>query len=61
MLEAFQALTDNDLAVVLGEHEMTVYFSKTHIIDLKAVLDAESNVAIASPESAEDSVLMGTD
>ena len=61
MLEAFQALTDNDLAVVLAEHEMTVYFSKTHIIDLKAVLDAESNVAIASPESADDSVLMGTD
>ncbi|GAA5266679.1 hypothetical protein ACOSOMT5_P3109 [Acidiphilium sp. MT5] len=44
MREAFQALTDNELEVVLAEQDLTVYFSKTHIIDLNAVLDAEDSL-----------------
>lgn len=44
MREAFQALNDNELEVVLAEQDLTVYFSKTHIIDLKAVLDAEDSL-----------------
>ena len=44
MREAFQALKDNELSVVLAEKDMTVYFSKTHIIDLKAVLEAEESL-----------------
>ncbi len=48
MREAFQALTDNELEVVLAEQDLTVYFSKTHIIDLKAVLDAEDSLPASS-------------
>jgi hypothetical protein len=44
MREAFQALSDNELEVVLAEQDLTVYFSKTHIIDLNAVLDAEDSL-----------------
>ena len=44
MREAFQALSDNELEVVLAEQDMTIYFSKSHIIDLKAVLDAEDSL-----------------
>jgi len=45
MREAFQTLSDNELAVMLAEQDLTVYFSKTHIIDLNAVLDAEDSLA----------------
>jgi hypothetical protein len=34
MREAFQTLTGNELEVVLAEQDLTVYFSRTHIIDL---------------------------
>jgi len=44
MREAFQTLPDNELAVVLAEQDLTIYFSKTHIIDLNAVLDAEDSL-----------------
>lgn len=39
---SFRDLATNELAVVLAGQDLTVYFSKTHIIDLKAVLDAEA-------------------
>jgi hypothetical protein len=48
--EAFQALTDNELAVLLAEQDLTIYFSKIHIIDLKAVLDAEDSL-LAAPNA----------
>jgi hypothetical protein len=56
MREDFQAIEGNELAVVLAERDMTIYFSKTHIIDLHAVLDAEESLPPepeeeASPES----------
>ncbi len=46
MREAFQTLTDNELEVVLAEQDLTVYFSRTHIIDLNAVLDAENSFPV---------------
>ncbi|MDF2116200.1 hypothetical protein PY365_11490 [Roseiarcaceae bacterium H3SJ34-1] len=46
MREAFQTLTDNELEVVLAEQDLTVYFSRTHIIDLNAVLDAEDSFPV---------------
>lgn len=62
MREAFQALTDNELEVVLAEQDLTVYFSKTHIIDLNAVLDAEDSLpAGPDAEPPEDDALTGTD
>lgn len=45
MGEAFQALSDNELEVVLAEQDMTIYFSKTHIVDLTAILDAEDSLS----------------
>lgn len=45
MREEFRRLTDNELAVLLAEQDLTIYFSKTHIIDLTAVLDAEDSLS----------------
>jgi hypothetical protein len=62
MREVFQALTDNELEVVLAEQDLTVYFSKTHIVDLKAVLDAEDSLPAAPDmEPPEDTFLTGTE
>jgi hypothetical protein len=44
MLKTFQAIEGNDLPVVLAGRDMTIYFSKTHIIDLRAVLEAEESL-----------------
>tara|TARA_R110001592_G_scaffold222022_1_gene477046 strand:- start:9031 stop:12183 length:3153 start_codon:yes stop_codon:yes gene_type:complete len=52
MREDFQALVSNELSVLLADQELTVYFSKTHIIDLKAVLDAEESLSV--PLSSKD-------
>ncbi len=61
MREAFHALTDNELEVLLAEQDLTIYFSKTHIIDLKAVLDAEDSLLAArNMEPAEEDALTGT-
>ncbi|SHL85582.1 hypothetical protein SAMN05216428_107104 [Nitrosospira sp. Nsp11] len=39
--ERFQELTGNEMEIVLGQKELTIYFSKIHVIDMKAVLVAE--------------------
>lgn len=50
MREAFKAIHGNELPVVLAERDMTIYFSKTHIVDLIAVLKAEESLPpIADP------------
>lgn len=59
MREAFQAFEGNELSLVLAEKDMSIYFSKTHIIDLKAVLDAEDSLP-AEPEMPADDSLTGT-
>lgn len=51
MREAFRSIEGNELSVVLAERDLTIYFSKTHIIDLKAVLEAEDRLP---PESSAD-------
>ena len=38
MRDLFEGMTGNELEVVLGQKELTIYFSKVHVIDLKAVL-----------------------
>lgn len=40
--EEFTTIEGNELPVMLAEKDLTIYFSKTHIVDLKAVLDAEA-------------------
>lgn len=58
MREAFQSLEGNELSVVLAERELTIYFGKIHLIDLKAVLEAEDRLPPESPsEASEDRVL----
>lgn len=41
MRDLFQGLTQNELEVVLGQKDSTIYLSKIHVIDLNAVLATE--------------------
>jgi hypothetical protein len=45
-----EALTGNELDVVLAQRDTTIYLSKHHVIDIKAVLAAEAKL----PPDAED-------
>jgi hypothetical protein len=45
-------LNGNELEVVLAQQDMTIYLSKVHVIDIKAVLAAEASL----PPGAEDEV-----
>jgi hypothetical protein len=45
-----QNLTGNELEVVLAQRDMTIYLSRIHVLDIKAVLVAEENL----PPEAED-------
>jgi hypothetical protein len=49
--EGFQAIQGNELPVVLAEKELTIFFNRLHVIDLKAVLEAEENLP---PESSSE-------
>lgn len=51
MRDAFLDLDGNELPVVLAERDVTIYFSKTHIVDLNAVLEAEESLDTASPDA----------
>lgn len=50
--ESFLAIDGNELAVVLAERDMTIYFSKTHMVDLQAVLEAEESSTGAAEAKA---------
>lgn len=54
MREDFHVLEGNELPVVLADRDMTIYFSKTHIIDLKAILQAEESLSEPESEVTED-------
>ncbi len=54
--DGFQAIEGDELPVVLAETDVPVYFSKTYIVELKAVLEAEESLPPA-PEGAVDSAL----
>lgn len=41
MQERLVELTENDLKAVLAQKDVTIYFTKTHIADLKAVIEAD--------------------
>ena len=45
-------LNGNELEVVLAQRDMTIYLSKVHVIDIKAVLAAEANL----PREADDEI-----
>jgi len=42
--ESFESIESNELPIILAEKDITIYFSKTHIVDLKAVLEAEESL-----------------
>jgi hypothetical protein len=44
MRMSFHDLTGNELGVVIGQQELTIYFSKVHILDMRAVLKAEEGL-----------------
>ena len=41
MRQMFLSMERNELEVVLGQRDETIYFTKTHIADLRAVIEAE--------------------
>jgi hypothetical protein len=41
MLELFEQLNSNYLAIVLAQEEVTIYFTKTHVADLRAVVKVD--------------------
>ena len=43
MKELFLELVGNELEVVLGNEDMSIYFTKTHIADLRAVIAADES------------------
>jgi hypothetical protein len=43
MLEMFIELTGNELEVVLAQDNATIYFTRTHIVDLKKVIEVDAN------------------
>lgn len=53
MRVAFEALRSNELDVVLAQQDFTIYFSRTHILDLGAILEAERSLS-AKSEQAKD-------
>jgi hypothetical protein len=60
MPEDFADLEGNELQVVLAQQDVTIYFSKIHIIDLRAVLDAESKLSQTSTDMTEISAASET-
>lgn len=49
-----EKLVGNELEVILAQQNLTIYFSKTHVADLKVVIDADGN-PLAEPD--DDDVL----
>jgi hypothetical protein len=43
MLEMFLELAGNELEVVLAQENATIYFTKTHIADLKTIIEVDAS------------------
>ncbi len=57
MKEMFSDLTSNELEVVLAQENMTIYFTKTHIADLKTIIEIEGGSTNLTDEDAMASEL----
>lgn len=51
MRKDFEGIPNNELPIILAERDLSIYFSKTHIIDLRAVLEAEESLAASDVET----------
>lgn len=56
MQDDFQDLNGNELPVVLAEKDATVWFNSTHIIDLRAVLEAEESLPSEADKEEQDGI-----
>ena len=55
MKDMFLDMTDNELEVVLAQENMTIYFTKTHIADLKKVIEVDDGNDAASDKDDKTS------
>ena len=51
MLEMFTELTGSELEIVLAQKNETVYFTKTHIADLKKIIEVERSIGSSLNEN----------
>jgi hypothetical protein len=51
MRDMFAELSGNELEIVLAQENATIYFTKTHIADLKKVLEVDADDTIATTKS----------
>lgn len=54
LMEMFAELSENRLEVILAQSDMTVYFTKTHIADLKSVLASEQSGVSDNEKASSD-------
>jgi catalase (peroxidase I) len=50
--ETFAQLETNELDVILAQGHATIYFTKTHIADLKTVIGIDEHSSVEAPTSA---------
>jgi hypothetical protein len=43
MRSLFLEMTSNELKIVLAQRDATIYFTKTHLADLEAVIQADTS------------------
>ena len=41
LMQEFMALTSNELDIVLAQKDATIYFTKTHLFDLKTIISVD--------------------
>jgi len=51
MMEIFLAIASNELQIVLAQQDASIYFTKTHIADLKTVIESDHDQRDDSPPS----------
>lgn len=52
-MEMFAELSGNELEVVLAQENTTIYFTKTHIADLKTIIAIDDEDTELSDEDAD--------
>ncbi len=56
MKDRFESMTGNELNVTLAQQDLTVYFTKTHIADILAVIEADKEEADVEAEPSLEAV-----
>jgi hypothetical protein len=61
LAESLVNLIDNTLTLLLAKNETTVYFTKTHIADLKVIIATDNEGALQATDGTSECVAMHTD